>query len=98
MWRGGRSTGLEWRRKKEMRVLGGGRGHRRREEGAKAKGAQARFIYFAILLRISSGDEEVIMQISTGLNAKILSYYYKRQETGKNHCSAASKPGFQNQV
>ena len=71
-----------------------------REENSKAKGTEARFTHFAILLRISAGNEEVITQIPIGLNAKILSYcyIYKRQETGKNLCSAASKPGFQNQV
>lgn len=56
---------------------------------------------FAILLRISTGNKVVIMQISAGLNAKVLSYYhmYKRRDAGKNLlCAAASKPVFQGQV
>lgn len=56
---------------------------------------------FAILLRISTGNKVVIMQMSAGLNAKVLSYYHlcKRREAGKNLlCSAARKAVFHGQV
>ena len=78
----------------------GSEGAGRKEECAEAKGTEAEFTYFAILLKISAGNEEMIMQIPIGLNAKIPScyYIYKEQETGKNLCSAASKPEFQYQV
>lgn len=78
----------------------GSEGAGRREECAEAKATEGGFTYFAILLKISAGNEEMIMQIPIGLNAKIPSYYYiyKGQETGKNLCSAASKPEFQYQA
>lgn len=72
----------------------------RREQSTKAEGTEARFTYFAVLLSISAGNEEVIVQISRGLNAKILSYVciYIRQEAGRNLHSPANKPAFQDQV
>lgn len=45
-------------------VCGGS--HGRREENTKAEVTKARCTHFAILLMISNGEEDVIMQISMG--------------------------------
>jgi hypothetical protein len=45
------------------------------EKSREVEGPEAPVTYFAVLLRIDTGDEGVIALSSTGLNAKTLSCY-----------------------